>query len=407
MRTSGITIFTALFVLTGHLSFSQCAYTGGELVTNGSFENCTPAPCSGVTVTSNQTDYSPDYAPANCPSGIYGGAYAITSDAGVCYSGWVPASNSAHTGSYGMIVDGNGNSRLWCQTVPVVAGTTYEFSAWYQNAVKSGVAPGEIPELQLTIDGAPITSSTAVVDYLGGWEQNKCLWKAPAAATTADICIQLVATSSPSGNDVLLDDISFKAVTGASCTSGSCSYTGVVPVNMVSFTVKKTGSKVQISWTTATEENASYFSIEKSNDAINFYEVAQADAKGWSAVLSEYEYYDLHFDNTSYYRIKTVDHDGSFKFSNIEVVQKEDDYAWLVRNENGQLEIRAVVKDETQWNIAVYTLLGQAYINEKVYLKKGTNFLTNGISCEENKPKVIRISDSDGKVILSEVFVYK
>jgi hypothetical protein len=206
------------------------------------------------------------------------------------------------------------------------------------------------------------------------------------------------------GNDFSVDDITItKYTTG---TSSGCTYTGPTPVELVSFSVRKEGNNAALQWTTASEQNASYFSVEKSDDAIHFAEIGMVNAQGTSSNLLTYGYEDKHFNGTSYYRLKMIDKDGSYKYSGIIALTK-DEYARLISSsDKDELQIKAVVAEDTQWNLAVYSLLGQEYLNEKVNLKKGENTILKQISGGEQSAKIVRVIGEDGSVILSEVIVW-
>jgi hypothetical protein len=101
-----------------------------------------------------------------------------------------------------------------------------------------------------------------------------------------------------------------------------------------------------------------------------------------------------------------TDADGSYKYSSLSFLSK-DEYARIInRSGENQLEIKAVVGESTQWNLAVYSLMGQEYFNEKVSLVKGENTILKQISGGEQSAKIVRITSLDGSVILSEVIVW-
>ena len=102
-----------------------------------------------------------------------------------------------------------------------------------------------------------------------------------------------------------------------------------------------------------------------------------------------------------------VDKDDSYEYSGIQFLQTDDNnYARVIKTESGEIEIRAVVNEDTQWNIGVYSLLGQEYFNQNMPLTKGDNTLLKGISFGEKSAKILRITDQDGSVILSQVVVW-
>ncbi len=91
-----------------------------------------------------------------------------------------------------------------------------------------------------------------------------------------------------------------------------------LPVELKSFDAKCENGLVNISWSTATETNNDYFSLQKSNNGVNWYELAIIDGAGNSTEMEYYNYADNQVENKiSYYRLKQVDYDGNFQYSNI------------------------------------------------------------------------------------------
>jgi hypothetical protein len=91
-----------------------------------------------------------------------------------------------------------------------------------------------------------------------------------------------------------------------------------LPITLLSFDANARNRDVQLSWTTATEVNNDFFTVERSADAVNFDPILVKDGAGTSTVLHNYEDYDLHpLSGISYYRLKQTDFDGKFAYSDI------------------------------------------------------------------------------------------
>lgn len=101
-----------------------------------------------------------------------------------------------------------------------------------------------------------------------------------------------------------------------------------LPLKLSSFTAtiqKDLTSKVQCNWTTAYEQNVSYFEVERSIDANNFYSIGRVSAQGLSTTPSAYSLVDYHpAAAVNYYRLKMVDQDGTYSYSKIEAVILSD-----------------------------------------------------------------------------------
>jgi hypothetical protein len=80
----------------------------------------------------------------------------------------------------------------------------------------------------------------------------------------------------------------------------------------------KTDKGILLKWTTATESNNSGFMIERSTDKTNFTESAFVNGNGTTTEVNDYEYVDVISNpGTYYYRLRQIDFDGSFNYSNM------------------------------------------------------------------------------------------
>ncbi len=109
-------------------------------------------------------------------------------------------------------------------------------------------------------------------------------------------------------------DVDFSGI----LTLGSKSEDVVLPIELTSFTATCDGRSALVEWTTATERNNDYFSLERSDDAINFVEIARVAGAGNSIESIDYAYtdYGIH-GGDNYYRLVQVDYDGTRTVSDI------------------------------------------------------------------------------------------
>jgi hypothetical protein len=95
-------------------------------------------------------------------------------------------------------------------------------------------------------------------------------------------------------------------------------------VTFVDFSAEALDRNVLLRWSTASEINSDYFSIERSLDGENFTVIAQVQAAGSSQDQLDYEFVDVNvfMPNTQYYyRVKEVDFDGKFMYTELRLVQ--------------------------------------------------------------------------------------
>ena len=98
-----------------------------------------------------------------------------------------------------------------------------------------------------------------------------------------------------------------------------------LPVELISFDAYLLNNTVIIEWTTASELNNDYFTIQRSADGIKFEDVRDIDGAGNSNVLIEYSTVDNNpIIGKSYYRLKQTDFDGKFTYSNIVFIDNNE-----------------------------------------------------------------------------------
>lgn len=94
-----------------------------------------------------------------------------------------------------------------------------------------------------------------------------------------------------------------------------------LPITLVNFDARPVLDNVEITWTTASETNNDFFTIERSKDGVHFDAIAEKDAAGNSNTILNYKVMDFEpYDGLSYYRLKQTDFDGKFEYSDVKAV---------------------------------------------------------------------------------------
>lgn len=99
---------------------------------------------------------------------------------------------------------------------------------------------------------------------------------------------------------------------------------------VVSFEAVNIGNHVDISWTTTSEANSGFYTVERSSDGMNFIEITRVGAAGNS--FNRLDYMEVDKDplpGISIYRLKHTDVNGEYSFSNEVVVKRRDCSGYL------------------------------------------------------------------------------
>lgn len=95
-----------------------------------------------------------------------------------------------------------------------------------------------------------------------------------------------------------------------------------LPIELLEFTGKKSGSSVVLEWITESEINNDFYTLERSLDGNTFTSIATINGAGNSLEKHNYQYYDNDpADGINYYRLKQTDFDGTFTYSDVVSVE--------------------------------------------------------------------------------------
>jgi len=96
-----------------------------------------------------------------------------------------------------------------------------------------------------------------------------------------------------------------------------------LPITLIDFSATNVNDEVLVNWATASETNNDYFVVEASADALNFSEVGRVKGAGNSNAILNYSLTDVQpLQGISYYRLKQVDFNGAFTYSDVQVVNR-------------------------------------------------------------------------------------
>lgn len=159
---------------------------------------------------------------------------------------------------------------------------------------------------------------------------------------------------------------------------------GILPTTIVNFNASKQSKNTLLQWATTNEINVNHFAIERSWDGNRFSEVGNVIAQNRSN--NSYTFKDLLSSiskwpsTTTFYRLKVVDKNGAFKYSNVLQLQWNDIQQVLVSISPNpfsnyiQIDTKAKIQQ-----IQLFNLSGQVVFSTQT-VKNGRIDLSNGIA---------------------------
>lgn len=241
--------------------------------------------------------------------------------------------------------------------------------------------------------------------------------------THAEVKNGLAGTTIGGGGSGCMIHYNASAGTGTRNGSGGAGARGEVritidcslPIGLVFFKGICNDYQKTFTWTTATETNNAFFTIERSADGINFEPIKIIQGAGNS---SQYQYYSATIPTEEiqyiYYRLKQTDFDGAFSYSNITVVEcqnKEYDYSSysiFPNPVNDNLSLQFNHLDKGIYSVSIINILSQE-VYTTITEKSSESSIVNIPLQLSNGSYLLKITDETRHLTLSNAkfFVVK
>ncbi len=139
-----------------------------------------------------------------------------------------------------------------------------------------------------------------------------------------------------------------------------------LPVEYVSYKATAVNdTEVRLDWTTASELNNSHFDVQYSLDGVNFRTIDEVIGNGTTQLKQDYSY--IHTSpviGLNYYRLKQVDFDGAFQYSELRAVRLERTGKIVINPSAAIAEITVELAEVTGDNslIEIYDMVGRSVL---------------------------------------------
>ena len=268
-----------------------------------------------------------------------------------------------------------------CITARMVTGSPNGYNASALTAcddssTQSGITSFKLKQisseshLKLTPNSQPTGGTYGLNFYTANfdkssWSNNKvAIFK--RSEGSSDNCDWSVAGTLPAddatGRNKTDDYLSFTGASSFSEFGPGGEGGGVLPVTLSNFDATLNDGVVNIVWTTQSEIDNDYFTVERAKDAIEYENVVEVLGAGNSIVRIDYSATDEEpLYGTSYYRLKQVDYDGTFSYSDI--VSIENNYTNIsnfnVYYDGQNIQIRYELDNVVNYSVMVYDISGK------------------------------------------------
>ena len=178
-----------------------------------------------------------------------------------------------------------------------------------------------------------------------------------------------------------------------------------LPITLIDFDVKPVLEHVLIAWSTASEINNDFFTVERSNDGLRFEALLELDGAGNSNQMLQYKATDfMPYSGTSYYRLKQTDFDGQYVYSTIQSLtfnKQDTTQAWSVFPNPTNLNGVYISNLQTStFNIKVLDITGKIIIQTNIHIDQ--NNTMHFVSFDGISNGLYLLEMNDGNKIMTQ-----
>lgn len=173
--------------------------------------------------------------------------------------------------------------------------------------------------------------------------------------------------------------------------------TNPLPVVLTAFDAWYIDGNSELMWTTSSEINNNFFTIERAGSDGNYIPIGRVDGHGTTSQPNEYHFTDTDpYTGVNYYRLKQVDYNGQFEYSPVRIVNTELESAFdilSVHTSDGQIDLAVLAQEGQTVQTQITDVSGRVvYSNASVIHHQPTHFVTSRLT-----PGVYFIETSDGR----------
>jgi hypothetical protein len=176
-----------------------------------------------------------------------------------------------------------------------------------------------------------------------------------------------------------------------------------LPIELVSFLGKCEDKNVVLSWTTASEINNSFFTIERSNDGISYNEIGTVPGAGNSSVMNNYSFTDQSAPaGLTYYRLKQTDFDGtaeSFDAIAVNGCGGGNDHLNAFNNQQGDIIIQINAAADKVHQVVLMNSLGQQVQTAELKSQAGFNSYSISTSSLTSGVYLLSLSSTESREV--------
>lgn len=178
-----------------------------------------------------------------------------------------------------------------------------------------------------------------------------------------------------------------------------------LPVEFLDLSAECNHGDIVVKWSTATEQNSDYFTVERSLDGNNFTAIATKQAAGNSSTVQNYSVVDTDpYSGTAFYRVKETDFNGATIYSSTITLDGCSGDDIVIYGTDGGVSVNINAMEDGQYNIEMFDMLGQKIIGQIANVTAGNNHVKLSAANIASAIYVVKVSNSNNS-IAKKVFI--
>jgi hypothetical protein len=177
-----------------------------------------------------------------------------------------------------------------------------------------------------------------------------------------------------------------------------------LPLDLLQFNATKQEASVVLNWVTANEYQLNRFEVERSANGLTFNEIGSVRATGSIGGNQNYSFTDLNpmTAAVNYYRLKMIDNDGKFRFSNVVAVRSDQSEKFIINKIKpnpfiNEINIQVVMQQNNKLRFDLVDIMGRIVLTKEYKVSAGENNIILNTTAPQLQPGlyILKISTVD------------
>lgn len=191
---------------------------------------------------------------------------------------------------------------------------------------------------------------------------------------------------------------------------GVAAPTSALPIELIDISAVGVEDHIKVVWNVASEMNLSHYELERSEDGIDFEQIATLDAQGNTTSTLSYQYndFDVRGFQHYYYQVRSVDLDGSYEYTPVVVASidgfgegfNENAVSLYPNPTNSNTAVAIHADQQLQISMTVMSASGQLVHEQQLLINSGNTIVNLASNSWANGVYLVQLRDElSGKTI--------